>query len=137
MTSSAHCSKPASTSEQGLHQPCAPAALRWAGVGERAQALLQRWAGWRLLSALAGQPLAETVQAVALAVEPESLPKSLPKSLQESQPQPGLLSDLQSDLLSDPLSELQSDPQSDPQSELRSPLRAQALRLRLRLAFGA
>jgi hypothetical protein len=113
------------------------AALRWAGVGERAQALLQHWAGWRLLSALAGQPLAETVQAVALAVEPESLPKSLPKSLQESQPQPGLLSDLQSDLLSDPLSELQSDPQSDPQSELRSPLRAQALRLRLRLAFGA
>ena len=61
------------------------AALRWAGSGDPAQALLQRWAGWRRLSALAGQPLAETVQAVALAVQPQSQPQSQPDSQPESQ----------------------------------------------------
>lgn len=49
------------------------AALRWAGEAEPSRALLQRWAGWRRLSALAGQPLGPSVRALALAVQPEPL----------------------------------------------------------------
>jgi hypothetical protein len=48
------------------------AALRWAGDADPSRILLQRWVGWRRLSALAGQPLADSVQALTLAVQPES-----------------------------------------------------------------
>ncbi|MBM5825004.1 MAG: DUF3352 domain-containing protein [Cyanobacteria bacterium M_surface_10_m2_119] len=54
---------------QSLERPAA--SLQWAGGHLPAQELLQRWSGWRLLSALAGQPLAEPVQGLGLALEPE------------------------------------------------------------------
>ncbi len=54
---------------QSLEMPAA--SLQWAGGHQPAQELLQRWSGWRLLSALAGQPLADPVQGLALALEPE------------------------------------------------------------------
>jgi hypothetical protein len=50
------------------------APLQWAMAEQRAQALLQRWTTWRLLSGLAGQPLGETVQGLSLGLDtgPES-----------------------------------------------------------------
>ncbi len=47
------------------------AALQWAGARQPAEQLLQGWSGWRLLCALAGQPLGEAVHGLALAVQPE------------------------------------------------------------------
>ena len=54
---------------QALAMPAA--SLQWAGDGRPAQDLLQRWRGWRLFSALAGEPLAEPVQGLALGLEPD------------------------------------------------------------------
>ena len=45
------------------------APLQWAMADQRARALLQRWTTWRLLSGLAGQPLAEAVQGLSLGIE--------------------------------------------------------------------
>jgi hypothetical protein len=49
----------------------AQAPLQWAMADQRAQALLQRWTTWRLLSGLAGQPLAGAVQGLSLGLEPD------------------------------------------------------------------
>ncbi|MFQ6538484.1 MULTISPECIES: DUF3352 domain-containing protein [Aphanothece] len=54
--------------ELGL--PEAP--LQWAVAADPARALLRSWSSWRLLSALAGQPLAEDVEGLALALEPDA-----------------------------------------------------------------
>jgi len=45
--------------------------LRWAVAGAPARELLQQWQPWQLLSGLAGQPLGEAAQGLALAVEPD------------------------------------------------------------------
>jgi hypothetical protein len=45
------------------------APLQWAMAEQRAQALLQRWSTWRLLSGLAGQPLGEAVQGLSLGLD--------------------------------------------------------------------
>jgi hypothetical protein len=47
------------------------ALLRWAVAGAPARELLQQWQPWQLLSGLAGQPLGEAAQGLALAVEPD------------------------------------------------------------------
>ncbi len=52
-----------------LDLPAAP--LRWALAAQPARELLPGWLPWRLLSALAGQPLAEPVQGLALALQGE------------------------------------------------------------------
>lgn len=54
---------------QELGQPQAP--LQWALAEGPARALLQAWQPWRLLSTLAGGGLAEPVQGLTLAMEPE------------------------------------------------------------------
>ncbi len=46
------------------------ASLQWAMDGGPAQALLQRWSPWQLLSGLAGRPLAPAVQGLSLGFEP-------------------------------------------------------------------
>ena len=51
-----------------LDQP--QASLRWAMAAGPAQALLQRWSTWQLLSGLAGRPLAPAVQGLSLSLEP-------------------------------------------------------------------
>jgi hypothetical protein len=48
------------------------ALLRWAVAGAPARELLQQWQPWQLLSGLAGQPLAEATQGLALSVEPRT-----------------------------------------------------------------
>ena len=48
------------------------AGLRWAVDGERARSLLRQWSSWRLLSGLAGEPLAEAADGLAVAVSPEA-----------------------------------------------------------------
>ncbi|KMM17437.1 DUF3352 domain-containing protein [Synechococcus sp. GFB01] len=53
--------------ELGL--PSAP--LRWAAGSGRAGELLQDWRPWRLLTALAAQPLTPSVQGLSLALEPD------------------------------------------------------------------
>jgi hypothetical protein len=52
-----------------LGLPGAP--LRWALAAEPARELLAGWSPWRLLSALAGRPLADPVQGLALALQAE------------------------------------------------------------------
>ncbi|MFO8237391.1 MAG: DUF3352 domain-containing protein [Prochlorococcaceae cyanobacterium] len=52
-----------------LDLPAAP--LRWALAGGPARELLPLWTPWRLLSALAGEPLAEPVQGLGLALQSE------------------------------------------------------------------
>lgn len=52
-----------------LDLPAAP--LRWALAAGPAQELLPGWTPWRLLSALAGEPLAEPVQGLGLALQSE------------------------------------------------------------------
>jgi hypothetical protein len=52
-----------------LDLPAAP--LRWALAGRPARDLLPLWTPWRLLSALAGEPLAEPVQGLGLALQSE------------------------------------------------------------------
>ncbi len=52
-----------------LDLPAAP--LRWALAGRPARELLPLWTPWRLLSALAGEPLAEPVQGLGLALQSE------------------------------------------------------------------
>jgi hypothetical protein len=47
------------------------ALLRWAVAAAPARELLQHWQPWQLLSGLAGQPLAEAAQGLALSVEPD------------------------------------------------------------------
>lgn len=47
------------------------AALQWVAAGLPAQDLLHRWSAWRLLGTIAGQDLAQPVEAVALGVQPE------------------------------------------------------------------
>ena len=51
-----------------LDQP--QASLQWAMAAGPAQALLQRWSTWQLLSGLAGRPLAPAVQGLSLRLEP-------------------------------------------------------------------
>ena len=51
-----------------LDQP--QASLQWATAAGPAQALLQRWSTWQLLSGLAGRPLAPAVQGLSLSLEP-------------------------------------------------------------------
>ena len=51
-----------------LDQP--QASLQWAMAAGSAQALLQRWSTWQLLSGLAGRPLAPAVQGLSLSLEP-------------------------------------------------------------------
>ena len=51
-----------------LDQP--QASLQWAMAVGPAQALLQRWSTWQLLSGLAGRPLAPAVQGLSLSLEP-------------------------------------------------------------------
>ena len=51
-----------------LDQP--QASLRWAMAAGPAQALLQRWSTWQLLSGLAGRSLAPAVQGLSLSLEP-------------------------------------------------------------------
>ena len=51
-----------------LDQP--QASLQWAMAAGPAQALLQRWSTWQLLSGLAGRPLAPAVQGLSLSLEP-------------------------------------------------------------------
>ena len=43
----------------------------WAMGPTKAQALLQRWSAWRLLSGLAGQPLAAGVEGLAIGLDSE------------------------------------------------------------------
>ncbi|MEX1323393.1 MAG: DUF3352 domain-containing protein, partial [Synechococcaceae cyanobacterium] len=52
-----------------LDLPDAP--LRWGLAAEPARELLNGWSPWRLLSALAGQPLADPVQGLGLALQSE------------------------------------------------------------------
>ena len=52
-----------------LEMPKAP--LQWAMGQAKAHDLLQRWSTWRLLSGLAGQPLAEAVDGLTLGLEAE------------------------------------------------------------------
>jgi hypothetical protein len=47
----------------------AKAPLQWALGPAKAQELLQRWTTWRLLSGLAGQPLAQSVDGLAVGLE--------------------------------------------------------------------
>jgi len=47
------------------------ASLRWVASAEPAQALLHQWSAWRVLSALAGVPLAPPVDGMALALQPD------------------------------------------------------------------
>ena len=47
-----------------------PAAARLAVDGPQARRMLQQWSGWRLLSGLAGAPLADAVQGLSLALAP-------------------------------------------------------------------
>ena len=49
-----------------------PAAARLAVDGPQARWMLQQWSGWRLLSGLAGAPLADAVQGLSLALAPGS-----------------------------------------------------------------
>ena len=51
-----------------LNRPNAP--LRWVLGQEAASALLQPWRPWTLLSSLAGGPLAQGLQSLAIAIEP-------------------------------------------------------------------
>ena len=51
-----------------LDQP--QASLQWAMAAGPAQAMLQRWSTWQLLSGLAGRPLAPAVQGLSLSLEP-------------------------------------------------------------------
>ncbi|MCP9808554.1 DUF3352 domain-containing protein [Cyanobium sp. HWJ4-Hawea] len=53
-----------------LAMPKAP--LQWAMAGPKAQGLIQGWGTWRLLSGLAGQPLAASVDGLTLGLEPET-----------------------------------------------------------------
>jgi hypothetical protein len=53
-----------------LEMPKAP--LQWALGPAKAQELLQRWTTWRLLSGLAGQPLAASVDGLAVGLESEA-----------------------------------------------------------------
>jgi hypothetical protein len=55
---------------EALDLPQAP--LQWAMAAERAQPLLQGLPAWRLLSGLAGQPLAGAVQGLSLGLEPDA-----------------------------------------------------------------
>ena len=48
------------------------AGLQWAVGAAQAQDLLGRWSSWRLLSGLAGQPLAEAADGLAVALTPET-----------------------------------------------------------------
>ena len=50
----------------------AKAPLQWALGPAKAQELLQRWTTWRLLSGLAGQPLAASVDGLAVGLESEA-----------------------------------------------------------------
>lgn len=52
-----------------LEQPRAP--LRWVLGPEPASALLRQWEPWTLLSSLSGGPLAQGLQSLALAIEPD------------------------------------------------------------------
>lgn len=52
---------------QGLEDQAAP--LQWAMAAPSARALLARWDPWRLLNGLAGEPLAPTVQGLAVSLE--------------------------------------------------------------------
>jgi|GEM_PF-153246 len=52
---------------QGLEDQAAP--LQWAMAAPSARALLARWDPWLLLTGLAGEPLAPTVQGLALSLE--------------------------------------------------------------------
>lgn len=54
---------------EALDLPAAP--LRWALAAAPARQLLPLWTPWRLLSALAGEPLAEPVQGLGLALQGE------------------------------------------------------------------
>lgn len=47
------------------------AGFQWAAEGRQARALLAGWSPWRLLSGLAGEPLAESADGLALALSPE------------------------------------------------------------------
>ncbi len=48
------------------------AGLQWAVGRSRARDLLSRWSSWRLLSGLAGQPLAEAAEGLAVALTPDA-----------------------------------------------------------------
>ena len=50
----------------------AKAPLQWALGPAKAQELMQRWTTWRLLSGLAGQPLAASVDGLAIGLESEA-----------------------------------------------------------------
>ena len=50
----------------------AKAPLQWALGPAKAQELLQRWTTWRLLSGLAGQPLAASVDGLVVGLEGEA-----------------------------------------------------------------
>jgi hypothetical protein len=63
-------SRPLRRALDELGLPEAP--LQWAAAADPARALLRSWSSWRLLSALAGQPLAEDVAGLALALEPDA-----------------------------------------------------------------
>lgn len=52
-----------------LDRPGAP--LRWVLGGDAASAVLQQWRPWNLLTSVAGGPLAEGVESLALALEPQ------------------------------------------------------------------
>jgi hypothetical protein len=52
-----------------LDRPRAP--LRWVLGPEHASALLHRWEPWTLLSSLSGGPLAQGLQSLAIAIEPD------------------------------------------------------------------
>jgi hypothetical protein len=54
---------------EALALPAAP--LQWAAAAQPAGPLIQAWRPWRLLSALAAQPLTASVQGLAVALEPE------------------------------------------------------------------
>ena len=58
------------------------ALLRWAVAAAPARELLQQWQPWQLLSGLAGQPLAEAAQGLALSVEPDGAQLLLKARLQ-------------------------------------------------------
>ena len=50
----------------------AKAPLQWALGPAKAQELMQRWTTWRLLSGLAGQPLAASVDGLVVGLEGEA-----------------------------------------------------------------
>ena len=50
----------------------ADAGVQWAAGPGQARELLRRWSSWRLLSGLAGEPLAEAADGLALALTPEA-----------------------------------------------------------------